>query len=242
MSEEKGTQEILDETIDAVDDVFEKFKQITAVIKAAKEELTKLERDKDTLNAEKTGLVNEKKTLEREKKGLEIATRSLATAKTELEDETKHLESEKAELEAEKKQLEKDKAERDEKIAGLTDEQVRLLAEYEALKIELQKFASAAAEAEDDEYSFDRIKSLLSIYTVLIEKIFQGQPHYRILLTLHGDKEVMTREELKNATGIGGAFVLRAVQELDKVELVSYDINNNTAKLKKRLFPKEKLG
>ena len=48
----------------------------------------------------------------------------------------------------------------------------------------------------------------------------------------------MTREEIKNTTGIQGAMVLRAVQELDKVELIEYNMDTSTAKLKKRLFPK----
>lgn len=234
MSEKKNTQEIIDDTIDAVDDISGKFDQITKVLQAAKEELMKLEKDKEKLSSEmatigedKKKLEQEKDTLEKQKEGLEIATRNLTEAKLELEQETK--------------QLEKDKAERDEKIGALTGEQMRLLDEYEKLKVELQKFAKAAAEAEEAEFNFDKIKALLSIYTVLIEKIFQGQPHYRVLLTLHGDKEVMTRDELKNATGIGGAFVLRAVQELDKVGLVEYNIDNSTAKLKQRLFPKKSL-
>ena len=47
-----------------------------------------------------------------------------------------------------------------------------------------------------------------------------------------------TREEIKNTTGIQGAMVLRAVQELDKVDLIEYNMDTSTAKLKKRLFPK----
>ncbi|MHA1147254.1 MAG: coiled-coil domain-containing protein [Promethearchaeota archaeon] len=234
MSEKKNTQVIIDETINAVDDISSKFDQITEVLQAAKEELLKLEQDKANLSAEmvkiaedKKKLEGEKSTLEKQKEGLEIATRKLTEAKKELEQETI--------------KLEKDKAERDEKIGALTEEQVRLLDEYEKLKVELQKFAKAAAEAEEAEFNFGKIKALLSIYTVLIEKIFQGQPHYRVLMTLHGDKEIMTREELKNATGIGGAFVLRAVQELDKVGLIEYDIDRGTAKLLKRLFPKKAL-
>ncbi len=49
----------------------------------------------------------------------------------------------------------------------------------------------------------------------------------------------MTREELKNTTGIGGAYVLHSVQELAKVGLLEYDMDTGTAKLKKRLFPKK---
>lgn len=51
----------------------------------------------------------------------------------------------------------------------------------------------------------------------------------------------MTRDEIKNTTGIEGAFVLRAVQELDKVGLVEYDMDKGTAKLKERLFEKKSL-
>lgn len=51
----------------------------------------------------------------------------------------------------------------------------------------------------------------------------------------------MTRDQIKNTTGIGGAFVLRSVQELAKVGLVEYDMDTSVAKLKKRLFPKKAL-
>ncbi|NVM38045.1 MAG: hypothetical protein HWN81_20795, partial [Candidatus Lokiarchaeota archaeon] len=85
------------------------------------------------------------------------------------------------------------------------------------------------------------VRALLSIYSVLVSEIWQGQPHYRILMTLHGEKEEMTRDQIKNTTGIGGAFVLHSVQELAKVGLVEYDMDTNTVKLIKRLFPKKAL-
>jgi hypothetical protein len=136
----------------------------------------------------------------------------------------------------EKDQLEKEKQEKDEKIGAMTEEQMRLLDEYAKVKEELGKFAKIAAEMEEQDLSFERIQALLSIYSVLLEKIFQGQPHFRILFTLHGAKEAMSRDELKNTTGIQGAMVLRAVQELDKVDLVEYDMDTGMSKLKKRLF------
>ena len=63
---------------------------------------------------------------------------------------------------------------------------MKLLDEYQKVKVELQKFMEAAAEAESAEFNFERVRALLSIYTVLVSEIWQGQPHYRILLTLHG--------------------------------------------------------
>ena len=118
---------------------------------------------------------------------------------------------------------------------------MKLIDEYKKVKVELKKFMEAAAEAEESEYDFERVRALLSIYSVLVSDIWQGQAHYRMLYTLHGDKEVMTREELKNTTGIGGAYILHSVQELDNVGLVEYDMDNQTVKLKKRLFPKKAL-
>lgn len=164
---------------------------------------------------------------------------------TQIQNERNQLEREKTQLEQDKKRLieetkklEKEKQERDQKIGQMTGEQMRLLEEYAKVKEELKKFAKIAASMGEQELDFDRIQALLSIYTVLLEKIFQGQPHFRVLFVLHGAKDKMTREELKNTTGIQGAMVLRAVQELDKVGLIEYDMDMSTAKLKKRLYPK----
>ncbi len=200
-------------TTEILDDTIKAVENIIEVLNTAKKELIELE--------------NEKEKLETEKKGLEIATRKLAEAKNQLEEETK--------------QLSKDKQERDEKIGAMTEEQMKLLKEYEKVKEELSKFAKLAEEAESQELNFERIQALLSIFRVLVEKIWQGQPHYKILLVLHGDKESMTREELKNTTGIGGAYILRAVQELANVDLVEHDIDTGTVTLKKRLYSKEAL-
>lgn len=213
MSEKKDTLKVIDDTIGAVN-------HITEVLKTAKSELKALENDKSKL--------------ETEKKGLEIATTKLAEAKNSLE-------ADKAQLEKDKAQLEIDKEERETIIGAMTDEQMKLLEEYEKVKVELGKFAKLAEDAESAEFNFEKIQALLSIFRVLVEKIWQGQPHYRVLLVLHGDKESMTREELKNTTGIGGAYILRAVQELANVNLVEHDIDTQTVKLKQRLYSKSAL-
>ncbi|MGB5910288.1 MAG: hypothetical protein WBH31_03730 [Promethearchaeia archaeon] len=221
---EKNTLKIIDGTLKSVED---NFKQFIDVLETAKNELIILEQDK-------TQLSQDKNLLEREKRQLEEATRLLETEKQALE-------REKAELELEKQKLEVEKAEKEQKIGELTSEQLRLLDEYKKVKVELKKFAKAAAEAEEAEFNFEKIQALLSIFRVLVEKIWQGHPHYRVLSLLHGEKEIMTREELKNTTGIGGAFILRAVQELAKVELVDYDIDTGSVKLINRLYPKKAL-
>lgn len=225
MEDEKKTLNVIDETIKAAES---SFKQFIDVLETSRTALLNLESDKVELSTEKEKLEKEKVLLEQEKNALESEKQQLEFDKNTLEEETKKLELE--------------KKERDQRIGSLTEEQMKLLDEYQKVKVELSKFMKVAEEAEEAEYNFERVRALLSIYTVLVSEIWQGQPHYRILLTLHGDKEKMTRDELKTTLGIGGAFVLHSVQELAKVGLVEYDMDTHMVKLKERLFPKKALG
>jgi len=224
MSNEDKTLNVIDETIQAAE---ASFKDFIDVLETSRTALINLETDKVELSKEKEKLELEKKQLEE--------------AKNKLESEKKLLETDKKKLEKETKKLELEKEERDQKIGSLTEEQMKLLDEYQKVKVELEKFMKVAEEAGEAEYNFERVRALLSIYSVLVSEIWQGQPHYRILMTLHGEKEEMTREQIKTTTGIGGAFVLHSVQELAKVGLVEYDMDTSTVKLIKRLFPKKAL-
>ncbi|NHJ22812.1 MAG: hypothetical protein EAX91_17855 [Candidatus Lokiarchaeota archaeon] len=217
MSDKKHASEIIENSLRSVED---NFKQFIQVLETAKTELITLERDKEQLSRDKN---------------------TLEEQKIQLEQEKSKLERDKQKLEEETHKLELEKRERDQKIGTMTEEQKRLLKEYEKVKIELSKFARLAEEAESQELDFERITALLSIFRVLVEKIWQGQPHYRILMTLHGEKEAMTREELKNTTGIGGAYILRAIQELTNVELVDHDIDTGLVTLRQRLYSKTAL-
>ncbi|MFW9822928.1 MAG: hypothetical protein ACFFE4_08345 [Candidatus Thorarchaeota archaeon] len=224
MGEEEKTLNVIDETIRAAES---SFKEFIEVLETSRTALLTLEKDKEELSKEKEILQKEKLQLEEEK--------------LKLENEAKQLEFDKKNLEEATKKLELEKQERDQKIGSMTEEQMKLLEEYQKVKVELSKFMKAAEEAEETEYNFERVRALLSIYTVLVSEIWGGQPHYRILLTLHGDKEEMTRDEIKTTTGIGGAFVLHSIQELAKAGLLEYDIDTGVAKLKERLFPKKAL-
>jgi len=215
MSEKKSASEVIEKSLRSVED---NFKQFIEVLETAKTELITLEKDKEQLSRDKTTLETEKVQLEQEKE-------KLGKDKQKLEEETRKLELE--------------KQERDQRIGTMTEEQKRLLEEYEKVKVELGKFAKLAEEAESHEFDIERITALLSIFRVLVEKIWQGQPHYQVLKVLHGERKVMTREELKNTTGIGGAYILRAIQELANVDLVEHDIDTGTVTLKQRLYSKE---
>ncbi len=234
MSEKKNATEIIESSLRSVED---NFKQFIEVLETAKTELLVLEKDKGQLS-------RDKELLEGEKLQLEQATKILEADKSQLELEKANLESDKKKLEEETQKLEQEKQERDQKIGSLTEEQKRLLKEYASLKVELKKLAKVAEESQESEFDFGRIKALLSITQLLISEIWQGQPHHRILLILHGEREEMSREQIKNTTGISGAMVLRAVHELAKINVLEYDEDTSMVKLKRRLFegkpPQEK--
>ena len=227
MSEKKkSATEIIENSLRSVED---NFKQFIEVLETAKTELLVLEKDKEQLSGAK-------ELLEGEKLQLEQATKMLEADKSQLESEKANLESEKKKLEEETQKLEQEKQDRDQKIGSLTEEQERLLKEYASLKVELKKLAKVAEESQESEFDFGRMKALLSITQLLISEIWQGQPHYRILLVLHGEREEMSREQIKNTTGIAGAMVLRAVHELVKIDVLDYDEDTSMVKLKRRLF------
>ncbi|MBY9005154.1 MAG: hypothetical protein KGD63_00165 [Candidatus Lokiarchaeota archaeon] len=206
--------------IDEIDETIKDIDSIKNSLITAKQSFMKLENDKEQLS-------NETILLEREKKKLLKEKLSLEQDKTNLEHATA--------------QLEKEKKERDQKIGDLTAEQMKLLDEYQNLKVELKQLSKLVEDQEEAEFNFERIRALLSITKLLIKEIWQGQPHYRILINLHGGKEEMSRDDLKNSTGISGAMVLRAVHELANIDVVEYNEDTGLVKLKKRLFKKKAL-
>lgn len=140
-------------------------------------------------------------------------------------------------LDSEKQNLEKIKNDQANQISGLTDKQKQLLKEYEGVKEELEKFTKMAIA--EGEVKIEDMKATLMIYRILLEEIWQSQPHFKVLYLLHGDKEEMTVDDIKSASGVSGAMVLRACHELSKANLISFDMDNKKAKLIKRLFPKK---
>lgn len=206
--------------------------------KLLEDEKLQLEQDKKQLKFEKTQLENIKEQLEKDKENLEKDKNQL---KKEKDDKEKQI----GKLSIEQQKIIEERDEKDEKLGLITVNQQELLKEYEILKEELKKFQNVAAlenfdNLEETDYSFNEIHNLLKLYMTLIETIWQGSVHTKILNLLHGDREELDRNSIKKATGIAGAVVLRAIHELAKEKLIIYDENTGMVKLTKRLFPKSR--
>lgn len=133
---------------------------------------------------------------------------------------------------------EKEKAivEREISINQANIAQHQLENEYASLETEFKKMSELFSEISDKEEVSVDIKQLLGIYIALLEKVFAGKPHAKILWLLHGDKKVMSRDELNKATGFSAAIVLHSLHELNRADLISYNEENEEAQLTNRIY------
>ncbi|MEM2142752.1 MAG: hypothetical protein QXS20_10155 [Candidatus Thorarchaeota archaeon] len=129
--------------------------------------------------------------------------------------------------------------ERDSYVSELKRERDELKAEMDQITERLNKvselYREAAAEKERLQEKVD-VSDLLSIYIVLIEKIFGGKPHARVLYTLHNTKSKISRKNLESSTGIMPAAVMKAIHDLRNAELISFDEESQEVELIKDIF------
>jgi DNA repair exonuclease SbcCD ATPase subunit len=167
--------------------------------------------------------VNELTTkLEKAESERDEAKAELATAKEEM-----------ANLSAKAVAAEAGKSEAQEALQRERDELRREMDEInEQLGRVSELYREASAEKEALQEKVD-VSDLLAIYITLIETVFYGKPHARILYTLHDVKTAITRKNITSSTGIMPAAVLKAVHDLQAAELVSYDEDSQEVTLTK---------
>lgn len=140
---------------------------------------------------------------------------------------------EKEELIGEKEKL---LIEREERLTQADLQRQQLEFDYMSLETEFKRVSELFQEMSGkQEISLD-VKQLLSIYITLLEKVFAGQPHAKILYLLHGGKSKMTRNELTKTSGFSPAIVLHTLNELNRAELIRFDIEEGIAELTNRIF------
>ena len=96
-------------------------------------------------------------------------------------------------------------------------------------------YREASAEKDKLKEKVD-VSDLLAIYITLIETVFGGKPHARVLYTLHNTKKVITRKNLESSTGIMATAIMKAIHDLRNAHLVSYDEDTQEVKLIKDIF------
>ncbi len=163
----------------------------------------------------------------------------LEANKTKIEQLEQDLNETKAELTTIKEDTDKVTAGKDDEIAAIIQERDELKAEMDQINSQLAKvselYRETSAEKEKLEEKVD-ISDLLAIYIILIENIFGGKPHARVLYTLHNTKTAITRKNIISSSGIMPTAVTKAIQDLRNAELVSYDDETQVVKLIKDIL------
>ena len=201
-----------------------------------KNSIVKLMDERETLN-------NEAEDLRSSKREAEEKVWAAEEKVTEL---TNKLEKAEADLAAAKDEASGLSAKAAEAEAGKSEAQEALQRERDELRKEMDEineqlgrvselYREASAEKEAMQEKVD-VSDLLAIYITLIETVFYGKPHARILYTLHDVKTAITRKNIQSSTGIQPAAVLKAVHDLVAAELVSYDEDSQEVNLTKDIL------
>ena len=117
-------------------------------------------------------------------------------------------------------------------------------AEYNVARTEIQEAEIQLRQLRDQlsdlsSVAKERIDSaeLLKFFRTLIERVFEGGSHTRILIKLHDiNQPEYKRIELSEELGIGGAIVRHNVFELAKANLINYNEDTEKLSLKERLY------
>jgi SMC interacting uncharacterized protein involved in chromosome segregation len=210
-----------------------------------KDSIVKLMDERESLDSEVGELRTTKREAEEKVGAMEEQVTGLTTK---LEKAEKARDKAKADLVAAKEEVSGLSAKAAEAEAGKSEAQDALQKERDELRREMDEitgqltrvselYRDASAEKEELQEKVD-ISDLLAIYITLIETVFYGKPHARILYTLHDVKTAITRKNITSSTGIQPAAVLKAVHDLVAADLVSYDEESQDVKLTKDVLRK----
>lgn len=163
----------------------------------------------------------------------------LETAVTKGDKATSKVSSLKEEAKELKSKLGEAEASSTEAIDAIVKERDELRAEMNEITTKLSRvselYRETSAEKEALQEKVD-VSDLLGIYIVLLETVFYGKPHARILYTLHDIKKPITRKNLADSSGIMPAQVLKAIHDLANENLVSYNEDTQQVTLKKEIM------
>lgn len=159
--------------------------------------------------------------------------------KTELENLNKKIGEQKQEIETLTKDLEtaKEKSSRsEEEIQKMEKENIEMKRELSGIQEQLSKISEMYRELSHKKDEAIDVRELLTIYITLLEQVFAGMPHAKVLWLLHGAKSTLNRNELTKTAGVQPAVILKSIHDLQQAKLVQYDMNSQDVKLLRKLY------
>jgi hypothetical protein len=125
---------------------------------------------------------------------------------------------------------------KDDEISKLREDNARMGSQLKDIEDQLQKVSKTYQELAGKQTEAVDVRELLTIYVTLLEQVFEGRPHAKILWLLHGKKAVLTRDEINKSSGFQPAVVLKSIYDLANADLLIYNENTRELSLKRRLY------
>ncbi|MFX0067651.1 MAG: hypothetical protein ACFFA1_03680 [Promethearchaeota archaeon] len=161
---------------------------------------------------------------------------ALASAKNQIQKKIKDLTAEVSTLKEELETRSEDTKQKDELLSRLEKENKSLKDEAGAIREQMSKVSKLYQDLSKEKEETIDLKELLSIYIVLLEEVFAGRPHAKILYMLHGSKTKLNKESVIKASGFQPAVVLKSIYDLANAKLVDYDMEKTEVTLIRKLY------
>jgi predicted nuclease with TOPRIM domain len=125
---------------------------------------------------------------------------------------------------------------KDEEIERLKLENRGLATKLKDIEDQLGKISKTYQELSGKFTEAVDVRELLTIYVTLLEEVFEGRPHAKILWLLHGKKPVLKRDEINKSSGFQPAIVLKSIYDLANANLINYNDTTQELSLKRKLY------
>jgi hypothetical protein len=125
---------------------------------------------------------------------------------------------------------------KEEEINRLKTENTQMSTKLKDIEDQLNKISKTYQELSGKFTEAVDVRQLLTIYVTLLEEVFEGRPHAKILWLLHGQKPVLTREEINKSSGFQPAIVLKSIHDLANADLIDYNDTAQELSLKRKLY------
>ncbi|MEM2135312.1 MAG: hypothetical protein QW261_07095 [Candidatus Jordarchaeaceae archaeon] len=199
------------------------------VIKSAMEATKLVDKNLSELKVIIQNLTNKLSEKDQEIKVREAKIQELESAKREREAQIEKLVRE---LEISREKVSKSEDE----VRRLEKSNMEMKQELQGIQEQFSKISEMYRELSKKKDEAIGVRELLTIYVTLLEQVFAGMPHAKILWLLHGAKRTLKREELVKTSGVQAAVILKSIYDLQNANLVTYDMNSQDVTLIKKLY------
>jgi predicted RNase H-like nuclease (RuvC/YqgF family) len=150
--------------------------------------------------------------------------------------EHKNLISRLSNLEQEKQLYEEEVDALKTNLQDVESEKQHIEQERDGLAQELQRIGKLYKEVTGQKAKEEDLRDILSIYITLMEEVFSGRAHFKVLSILHGEKTHWNRRELAKSTGIAEVKLRTVLGELSRGNIIQYDEEAASIQLIQKIY------